>query len=147
VFQDTSGHRARALRGESDSMVRLALRRVPASSSLYSQAQIRLADLLIKDDIRFDHNLIEQVAETIQQIGVEGVVVHQLAGRLFVAVIELIEKGTIKGTGGTLLGSPLKITDLPHEPLQAAYTVWSSRFRRAAALPQVSPLATNCPPT
>ena len=27
-------------------------------------------------------------------------------------MIELIEKGTIKGTGGTLLGSPLKIADL-----------------------------------
>jgi serine/threonine-protein kinase PknG len=85
---------------------------VPASASLYSQAQIRLADLLIKDGIQFDHNLIEQAAETIEQIGIEGGIVHQLAGRLFVAVIELIEKGTIKGTGGTLLGSPFKITDL-----------------------------------
>ena len=89
-----------------------ALRRVPASSSLYSQAQIRLADLLITDGIRFDHNLLEQAAETIEQIGVEGGIVHQLAGRLFVAAIELVEKGTLKNTAGTLLGSPLKIVDL-----------------------------------
>jgi serine/threonine-protein kinase PknG len=89
-----------------------ALRRVPASSSLYSQAQIRLADLLIKDGIRFDHGLVEQAAETIEQIGLEGGIVHQLAGRLFVAVIELIENGRLKSGGGTLLGSPLKIIDL-----------------------------------
>jgi serine/threonine-protein kinase PknG len=89
-----------------------ALRRVPASSSLYAQAQIRLADLLIEDGIRFDHNLLQQAAETIEQIGVEGGIVHQLAGRLFVAAIELIESGTFKNAGGTLLGSPLKVTDL-----------------------------------
>jgi serine/threonine-protein kinase PknG len=89
-----------------------ALRRVPASSSLYSQAQIRLADLLITEGIRFDHTLLEQAAETIEQIGVEGGIVHQLAGRLFVAAIDLIKKGTLKNTAGTLLGSPLKITDL-----------------------------------
>jgi len=89
-----------------------ALRRVPASSSLYSQAQIRLADLLITDGIQFDHDLLEQAAETIEQIGVEGGIVHQLAGRLFVAAIDLIEKGTLKNTAGTLLGSPLKIADL-----------------------------------
>jgi serine/threonine-protein kinase PknG len=89
-----------------------ALRRVPASSSLHAQAQIRLADLLIDDGIRFDHNLLEQAAETIEQIGVEGGIVHQLAGRLFVAAIELIEKGTLKNAGGTLLGSPFKVTDL-----------------------------------
>jgi serine/threonine-protein kinase PknG len=89
-----------------------ALRRVPASSSLYSQVQIRLADLLITDGIRFDHNLMEQAAETIEQIGIEGGIAHQLAGRLFVAVIELIENGTLKSAGGTLLGTPLKITDL-----------------------------------
>jgi serine/threonine-protein kinase PknG len=106
--------RVRCKAGDRDGMMSAAeaLRRVPASSSLYSQAQIRLVDLLIKDGIQFDHSLIEQAAETIEQIGVEGGVVHQLAGRLFVAVIELIEKGTIKSTGGTLLGSPLKITDL-----------------------------------
>ena len=55
-----------------------------------------LADLLIKDGIRYDHNMLEQAAETIEQIGVEGEIVHELAGRLFVAVIELIENGTYK---------------------------------------------------
>jgi len=90
-----------------------ALRRVPAASSLYSQAQIRLADLLIEDGVKFDQSLLEQAAETIEQIGIEGGIVHQLAGRLFVAAIELIENGKLKdGRDRTLLGSPLAITDL-----------------------------------
>jgi hypothetical protein len=56
---------------------------------------------------------MEQAAETIEQIGVEGGIVHQLAGRLFVAAIELIENGKLKGgRGATLLGSPLAVTDL-----------------------------------
>jgi serine/threonine-protein kinase PknG len=106
--------RIRSKAGDRDGMLGAAeaLRRVPAASSLYSQAQIQLADLLIKDGIRFDHNVLEQAAETIEQIGMEGGIVHQLAGRLFVAVIELIENGTFKSGAGTLLGSPLKITDL-----------------------------------
>jgi hypothetical protein len=84
-----------------------ALRRVPASASLYSQAQIRLAHVLIEDGFKFDHNLLEQAAETIEQIGVEGGIVHQLAGRLFVAAIELIENGKLKGgRGATLLVRP-----------------------------------------
>jgi serine/threonine-protein kinase PknG len=106
--------RIRAKAGDRDGVIGAieALRRVPASSSLYSQAQIRLADLLIEDGIRFDHNLVEQAAETIEQIGVEGGIVHQLAGRLFIAAIGLIENGTFTSTGSTLLGSPLKVTDL-----------------------------------
>jgi serine/threonine-protein kinase PknG len=106
--------RIRSKAGDRDGVIGAveALRRVPASSSLCSQAQIRLADLLIEDGIRFDHNLLEQAAETIEQIGVEGGIVHQLAGRLFVAAIELIENGKFNGAAGTLLGSPLKITDL-----------------------------------
>jgi serine/threonine-protein kinase PknG len=106
--------RIRSKAGDREAMMGAvdALRRVPASSSLYSQAQIRLADLLITDGIRFDHNLLEQAAETIEQIGVEGGIVHQLAGRLFIAAIDLIEKGALNNTAGTLLGSPLKITDL-----------------------------------
>jgi serine/threonine-protein kinase PknG len=106
--------RIRCKAGDRDGMIEAAeaLRRVPVSSSLYSQAQVQLADLLITDGIRFDHNLLEQAAETIEQIGIEGRIVHQLAGRLFVAVIELIEKGTFKTADGTLLGTPLKITDL-----------------------------------
>ena len=90
-----------------------ALRRVPTTSSLFAQSQIRLAELLIADGIKFDHNFLEQAAETIEQIGIEGGIVHQLAGRLFVAAIELIENGTIKSSPGrTLLGSPFAITDL-----------------------------------
>jgi serine/threonine-protein kinase PknG len=106
--------RIRCKAGDRDGMIGAAeaLRRVPASSSLYSQAQIRLADLLITDGMRFDHSLLEQAAETIEQIGIEGGIVHQLAGRLFVAVIELIESGTLKTAGGALLGTPIKITDL-----------------------------------
>jgi hypothetical protein len=73
---------------------------------------LRLADLLIKDGIRLDHNLLEQAVETIEQIGMEGGTIHQLAGRLLVAVTELLENGTLKSGGGTLLGSPLKIADL-----------------------------------
>jgi serine/threonine-protein kinase PknG len=57
--------------------------------------------------------LLEQAAETIEQIGIEGGIVHQLAGRLFVAAIELIENGKLKdGRDRTLLGSPLAIADL-----------------------------------
>ncbi|MGA2127723.1 MAG: tetratricopeptide repeat protein [Xanthobacteraceae bacterium] len=107
--------RIRAKAGDRDGIIAAveALRRVPASSSLYSQAQIRLADLLIQDGIKFDHNLLEQAAETIEQIGVEGGIVHQLAGRLFVAAVELIENGTLHvSSGSTLLGSPLAVTDL-----------------------------------
>jgi serine/threonine-protein kinase PknG len=106
--------RIRCKAGDRDGMIAAAeaLRRVPASSSLYSQAQIRLADILITDGIQFDHSLLEQAAETIEQIGIEGGIVHQLAGRLYVAVIELIEKGTLNSADGTLLGTPLKITDL-----------------------------------
>jgi serine/threonine-protein kinase PknG len=89
-----------------------ALRKVPASSSLYSQAQIQLVDLLIKYGIQFDHSLVDQAAETIEQIGVEGGIVHQLAGRLFITVIELIETGKLKSSNGTVLGSPLNITAL-----------------------------------
>ena len=90
-----------------------ALRRVPAASSLYSQAQIRLAGLLIEDGIKFDHSFLEQAAETIEQIGIEGGIVHQLAGRLFVAAIGLIENGQLKaGRDCALLGSPLAISDL-----------------------------------
>jgi serine/threonine-protein kinase PknG len=107
--------RVRAGAGDRDGMIGAAeaLRRVPASASLYSQAQIRLARVLIEDGFKFDHNLLEQAAETIEQIGVEGGIVHQLAGRLFVAAIELIENGKLKGgRGATLLGSPLAVTDL-----------------------------------
>jgi serine/threonine-protein kinase PknG len=107
--------RVRAKAADRDGLIGAAeaLRRVPAAASLYAQAQIRLADVLIEDGIRFDHNLLEQAAETIEQIGVEGGIVHQLAGRLFVAAIELIENGTLKGMHGrTLLGSPFALTDL-----------------------------------
>jgi hypothetical protein len=50
--------RIRVKVGDRDGMIGAveALRRVPASSSLYAQAQIRLADLLIDDGNRFDHN-------------------------------------------------------------------------------------------
>lgn len=107
--------RIRAKAGDGNGIVGAAeaLRRIPAASSLFSQAQIRLAELLIEDGIKFDHNLLEKAAETIEQIGVDGGIVHQLAGRLFVAAIELLENGTLQATGGhTLLGSPMAVTDL-----------------------------------
>ncbi len=90
-----------------------ALRRVPAASSLYSQAQIRLAGLLIEDGVKFDQAFLDQAAETIEQIGIEGGIVHQLAARLYVAAIELIENGQLKdGHDRTLLGSPFELTKL-----------------------------------
>jgi serine/threonine-protein kinase PknG len=73
-----------------------ALAAVPAQHSLFNQARIALAKLLLHDEKGLNKSLIEKAAETIESISVEGGVVHHLAGRLLASTVSLITSGKVK---------------------------------------------------
>lgn len=90
-----------------------ALSLVPASHSLYTQSRIGLAQILMKNELGLNEQLIEQVSNTIQSISVEGDMVHQLAAKLLSCALNLISLGKLKENHQmNLLGHPLNVTAL-----------------------------------
>ncbi|SPF33582.1 Serine/threonine protein kinase [Syntrophobacter sp. SbD1] len=73
-----------------------ALTAVPAQHSLFNQARIALAKLLLHDEKGLNESLLEKAAETIESISAEGGVVHHLAGRLLASTVSLIAGGRVK---------------------------------------------------
>jgi serine/threonine-protein kinase PknG len=73
-----------------------ALAAVPAQHSLFNQARIALAKILLDDEKVLSQPLLEKTAETIESISVEGGVAHHLAGRLLASTVSLITSGRVK---------------------------------------------------
>ncbi|HEY6874157.1 MAG TPA: tetratricopeptide repeat protein [Geobacteraceae bacterium] len=80
-----------------------ALAAVPAQHSLFNQARIALAKILLHDETGLDRPLIEKAAETIESISAEGGVVHHLSGRLLASTVSVITSGKVKEDRNTKL--------------------------------------------
>lgn len=99
-------------KGELGSSV-AALGLVPPGHSLYTQAKIYSARLLLGTGQKFDDGLLDQTAATIEAIASEGGLVHQLAARLLSHALMLINRGTTKeDRQRKLLGHPVAVQSL-----------------------------------
>ncbi|MET3131474.1 serine/threonine-protein kinase PknG [Oxalobacteraceae bacterium GrIS 1.11] len=102
-----------------------ALSAVPPQHSLFNLARIALAKALLGGPAGMDVAGLEQLAQTIESISLEGGVVHQLSARLLETGIALIVNGKVKQDQSvTLLGRALH-----RRALQAGA---EEEFRKAA---------------
>ncbi len=72
-----------------------ALSMVPAQHSLFNQARIALAKIILHDEDELSQPLLEKAAETIESISTDGGVVHHLAGKLLASTVLLINSGRV----------------------------------------------------
>ena len=90
-----------------------ALNAVQASHSMYAQAKIVSARLLLGAGAQFDDGLLDQTAAAIEAISAEGGLVHQLAARLLSQALTLVNRGVTKeNEQRKLLGHSLSVRSL-----------------------------------
>jgi len=90
-----------------------ALGAVSPSHSMYTQAKIAAARLMLSSGAQFNDQLLDQTAAAIEAISVDGGLVHQLAARLLSQALTLVNRGVTKEDGKRkLLGHPLSIGSL-----------------------------------
>lgn len=90
-----------------------ALNRIPSNHSLYTQSRIASVKLLMQNEKQLNQSIIEQAAQTIEAISVEGGILHQLSAKLLCCVISLITKGSmIESANDKLLGCNMIVNDL-----------------------------------
>jgi serine/threonine-protein kinase PknG len=90
-----------------------ALGAVSANHSMYTQAKIASARLMLGAGPQFDDNLLDQTAAAIEAISQDGGLVHQLAARLLSQALTLVNRGVTKEDGKRkLLGHSVSIGSL-----------------------------------
>jgi serine/threonine-protein kinase PknG len=73
-----------------------ALNQVPQSHSMYTQARITLAKVLMEDASKINEGVLAKISDTIESISYEGEVLHVLGAKLLATAVELIGTGAVK---------------------------------------------------
>ena len=84
-----------------------ALLAIPAAHSMYTQARVALARILIEGDHAANPDLLERAGETIALLTARDGSVHRLSAQLFATAVGLIDAGTRpEDASHLLLGKP-----------------------------------------
>ena len=90
-----------------------ALGMVAPNHSLYSQAKITIARVLLDNQTTLNDTLLDHAASTIEAISSDNSLVHQLSARLLSRALALIASGISKiDHARTLLGHPMSVDKL-----------------------------------
>ena len=85
-----------------------ALLAVPASHSMYTQARILMAKVLMSDEQSINANLLSKIGEALKLVTVDSSTVHQLVGKLFSYAIRLIKDNLIPESSDMLFECSLE---------------------------------------
>lgn len=71
------------------------LSQVPQSHSMYTQARITLAKILMEDESKINEGVLAKISDTIESLSYEGEVLHVLGGKLLATAVKLLSTGVV----------------------------------------------------
>jgi len=86
-----------------------ALNQVPQNHSMFTQARITLAKILMDDESKINEGIMAKISDTIESISYEGEVLHTLGAKLLATAVNLLNTGTVsKNENRKIIGHPLE---------------------------------------